>query len=108
MLPKNERIAKQFFPKVLQGKNFSHEVLRITKTQPYSEKKPFQCAVIVSKKIAKTAVARNLLRRRTYTVIKNNKTCFNKGMFVVTLKKPNLTTREITEAIQSLCHNLNK
>lgn len=65
MLPRKNRIATALFPAVTRGKTMTGSVLRITIKKDETLSFP-KCAVIVSQKIAKTAVERNLLRRRCY------------------------------------------
>jgi ribonuclease P protein component len=65
MLPRSHRINADLFPAVTRGKSFLGEYLRVVVKSDASLKNP-KCAVIVSNKIAKTAVARNRIRRQVY------------------------------------------
>ncbi|MDB4984519.1 MAG: Ribonuclease protein component [Patescibacteria group bacterium] len=68
MLPRSHRISADQFPAVTRGKSFLGEHLRVViKTDP-TLRNP-KCAVIVSNKVAKTAVARNRIRRQVYAVL---------------------------------------
>lgn len=68
MLPRSHRISSNQFPAVTRGKVFQNDLFRIV--IKYDEVlKNAKCAVIVSNKIAKTAVARNRIRRQVYAVL---------------------------------------
>jgi len=68
MLPRSCRISSKNFPAVMRGKTFLGENVRVVvKTDP-SLRNP-KCAVIVSTKVAKTAVARNKIRRQVYAAL---------------------------------------
>ena len=68
MLPRSHRIVADQFPAVTRGKSFLGTNLRVVvKTDP-SLKNP-KCAVVISNKIAKTAVARNRIRRQIYAAL---------------------------------------
>lgn len=67
MLPKQKRLGTQAVKEVLaRGKNrrAAHLSMKILTTTT-----PFRCAVVVSKKLAKTAVKRNKLRRAVYQAL---------------------------------------
>ncbi len=72
MLSKKERLPRSLFSNTLKGRSFhaEHLTLRsISSSLPVSK-----FSFVVSKKVAKTAPARNLLRRRGYEVIQKHTT----------------------------------
>ena len=75
MLPKSQRLTTEQVSAVIKdGKSFQSPffTVRVLKSPNRADSKSdfAAFAVIVSKKIAKTAVARNLARRRVYEAIK--------------------------------------
>jgi len=69
MLPKNHRLPREFFFKLLEDSQYVNSPafsLRFSKKLVFN--KP-RVAVSVSKKISKSAVVRNAMRRRTYTAL---------------------------------------
>lgn len=70
MLPQKNRIPRSLFESVLkEGSVFHspHLYFRVVKTQSGLSKFSF----VVSKKVSKSAVSRNLLRRRGYSIIRS-------------------------------------
>jgi ribonuclease P protein component len=70
MLPKKNRISRVLFDTVLKDGAFFHSQnlsFRVVKAQKRLSKFSF----VVSKKVSKSAVVRNLLRRRGYSVLKS-------------------------------------
>lgn len=65
---------------------------------------PFKCAVVVSKKLARTAVARNRIRRTVYNILRQNP--FPRSghviLFVQTLPKGEVAA--FTSEIKKLLH----
>lgn len=68
MLPRTHRIPTTQFPAVMRGKTSQNEFFRVVVKTDTSLKNP-KCAVVVSNKVAKTAVARNRIRRQVYSVL---------------------------------------
>lgn len=68
MLPRSHRIATKHFPRVTQGKTKTNDLFRVVVRMDDTLINP-RCAVIVSKKLAKTAVARNRMRRQVYAAL---------------------------------------
>ena len=67
MLPKGKRLNTALFKKVIEtGKIFHSEAFTI---RSIKDKGPLRISVSVPKKIAKTAVMRNKIRRRVYSAI---------------------------------------
>ncbi len=69
MLPKLHRLSKQDFAILLKTGRRVHGAHISYVYCPAPEGKPFACGVVVSKKVAKSAVARNLLTRRIYNIL---------------------------------------
>lgn len=70
MLPKKNRISRALFDTLLKGGIFFHSEhlsLRVIKQQ----KGLLKFSFVVSKKVSKSAVTRNLLRRRGYVILLN-------------------------------------
>ncbi len=65
MLKRSNRIPTKQFPEVTRGKTLQNELFRVVIKADKALKTP-KCAVIVSNKVAKTAVARNRIRRQVY------------------------------------------
>lgn len=104
MLPKKNRISKKDFPSSQrQGiRVFSAFFSAVF----YKNEGEVRVAVVISKKTAKTAVLRNLLRRRFYHAIQENHGRFiQKGSLVIYPKKEagaapfSVIKKEITEAL---------
>lgn len=68
MLPKNKRISKDSFKSILL-KGIPYHATNFTLRTLPSEKEGF--AVLVSKKVAKSAVDRNRIRRRVYSLLRD-------------------------------------
>jgi ribonuclease P protein component len=68
MLPRRNRIPTKQFPEVTRGKTIQNELFRVVIKSDKALKTP-KCAVIVSGKVAKTAVSRNRVRRQVYGVL---------------------------------------
>ncbi len=68
MLPRSYRISADKFPAVTRGKSFLGDHVRVVVKYDDALKNP-KCAVIVSNKVAKTAVARNRVRRQVYAAL---------------------------------------
>jgi ribonuclease P protein component len=69
MLPKRSRIARSAFAPLLQSRQFKHSphfTLRFSRDEAIKVPK---IAVSVSKKVSKSAVTRNGIRRRAYAAL---------------------------------------
>lgn len=87
MLPKNQRITKELVEKTIrQGKSFQTEYLTL-KTLFTQESNSF--GFVVSKKVSKKAVERNLLKRRGRYIIRKYLANFKKGILAVFIFKQN-------------------
>lgn len=72
MLPKTRRIERKQFNQILgQGKRYHSKsfTLYLSKIEEGELKNPTRVAFSVSKKVCKTAVMRNRLRRRGYSAV---------------------------------------
>lgn len=108
MFSKKNRIISFFFNVLGQG-NLFHSSLFSVKVTKNKEDKEFRVSVVVSKKVAKKAVERNLLKRRFLSVIKNNETYLKQGfLYVFYVKKEaqavnfNLLEKEIASILQTI------
>lgn len=85
MLPKTKRIPRSLFPEILKSRHFAHSAhfsLRIgISSQPSA-----RIAVSVSKKISKSAVVRNTIRRRAYSALSHQLAMLPKGLYLVVAK----------------------
>ena len=68
MLPRSYRIPTSQFPEVTRGKSHMGERLRVV-VKPDTNLTHARCAVIVSNKTAKSAAARNRVRRQVYDAL---------------------------------------
>lgn len=105
MLKKKQRLSRSDFSQLLRnGKRiFSTNLILI-----YSKSTTTKCGLVVSKKTAKKAVERNLLRRRVYSVLGNN---FSKleNFHVAVITQKGITKlsfkeleKEIVQALQEI------
>lgn len=106
MLPKKNRLRSADFKKMRGGKiaHSSHFFARIIRAADFRETK---AAAAVSYAVARSAVARNLLRRRIYAVIETPG--LGAGFWVaVTAKKSaaELSFAELNEELCGLLRNL--
>ena len=70
MLPRSQKINTQLFKKVLlEGKNYNFVYFSVKKLRILEESKN-KFAFVISKKILKKAVERNLIKRRFFNLIK--------------------------------------
>lgn len=90
MLPRKNRIPKEDFPTPKrQGFRIFSPIFSGTF---YKDEGDIRVSVVVSKKTAKTAVARNLIRRRFYEIIQDlQKRLTQQGMVVFYPKKETAT-----------------
>ncbi len=83
MISRSQRISKKLFPNSLSGRVFSTDLFSIRLVQGKVDDVPFRASVVVSKKVAKTAVKRNLIRRRFYSILREQARKFPQGSLVV-------------------------
>lgn len=94
MLSRKNRIPTEQFPGVTRGKTFQNELFRVVIKSDISLKNP-KCAVIVSNKIAKTAVVRNRTRRQVYGLLGEVLEKLPLSYISVFPKKAEMTTKEL-------------
>lgn len=105
MLPKKKRLKTSDF-KEFRGARTSHSSHLIFRSK---EGGPvLRTAAVVSTTVAKTAVARNLLRRRIYEVVGVTKSPSKGGILTITAKKgaPTLSFAELRQEIEEMLKRL--
>ncbi len=103
MISKQLRIRASQFPGVTRGKLLNHELIKVS-VKTDNSLKSSKYAVIVSNKVSKSAVQRNLLRRQLYSAIREN-TGINKhpaAYICITVKKIPNTYSELIGALKEL------
>jgi len=78
MLPKKKRITKNTFQKIIEKGIVVHGSFFIFR---YLKQEPPQFSFVAPKKIAKTAVLRNNLRRKGYNILRLHKLNSYAGVF---------------------------
>lgn len=101
MLPRSHRIPTEQFPGVTRGKVAQNDLFRVVFKEDKALKTP-KCAVIVSNKVAKTAVARNKIRRQVYNTLGSLLEKLPKAYISVFPKKTPMTTLEVVQGLQNL------
>lgn len=82
MIPKKNRISKEFFEEISKkGKNINSSLFSIKYLKNSLKNSLF--SVVVSKKVSKTAVERNLIKRRYKYIINKHKNLIKQGYFIV-------------------------
>ncbi len=87
MIPRKNRVPKQYFPVILRNPSRSGVYFRVV-VAPEIHKKNNAFSVIIPKKYAKKAVTRNFFRRTAYGVINEYKDQIPKKTFVFIMQKP--------------------
>ena len=107
MLPSKSRINKTTFKTLGRGAPYhsAHLSLFVYKK---SDQTPSQFAFLCSKKVAKTAVKRNLLRRRGYNVIAKQLVDINPGFYFVFNFKKGAETASFKETEEQILFLLKK
>ncbi len=104
MLPRSKRLSVTLFTNVIANGKMVHSTLftaRILKTANPKELGA-RFSVAVSKKIAKTAVERNNLRRRAYSSLRGIESRVPKGFHIVLLAKQPLLRAKLPAITQDL------
>lgn len=87
MFPKKNRIQSFFF-KILSRGRIYHTPFFSVNVLKNKEDINYRVSVVISKKVTKKAVERNLLKRRFLSVVQNNKNLLKQGFsYVFYLKK---------------------
>jgi ribonuclease P protein component len=81
MLPKRERLSRREFEYLRTVGRRTHGAHLTLLTHPTTQARG-KCAVVVSKKTARKATARNLLRRRVYAQLANRPTAHSVVVFL--------------------------
>ncbi len=111
MLPKKERLSRVEFNRFFSvGKRHHSPSLQVIFT-PY---KNLHVSVVVSKKVAKSAVVRNKIRRRIYDIVRNYRSEKSVvGVFIFIVKAPIITSTyptlkvEVVSAVQDVIKKFN-
>lgn len=105
MLPRSRRVPTSSFqskdPSKLQSKSFHGSFFSIRanrSTEPF----PSRFAIIVSKKVAKSAVSRNKIRRRLYEAVKTVIRDVKPGFVILIYPKKEAQTMDFRD----LCKNV--
>lgn len=101
MLPRRNRIQKKYFPESSRGKVFFDETVRISIRFDNRLVYP-KCAVIISKKISKTAIIRNRVRRQWYAVLQKNISLLPCAFITISPKKTSLKTCDLEKTLKKL------
>lgn len=85
MLPRQNRVTKNLFKEVFaSGKRFRGESLSLTYAPHATD---IRCAVVVSKKVEKQAVKRNMLRRKVKSCLIPLLPSLTKGIYIFFIQK---------------------
>jgi len=88
MVKKYHRLARAEFTLYLRGRRYN----TLTQTLIHTPTTGFKVAVVVSKKVAPTAVMRNCLRRRLFATVETwGKINTLSGVYIFVLQKPAAT-----------------
>ena len=101
MLSRIYRIAKHYFPTVSRGKVVQNEYVRIVIKQDALLKNS-KFAVIITNKIAKKAVMRNLIRRQVYSILEEHKNYSPNAFISVFPKKTEIPFEVLQKNIKDL------
>ena len=103
MLPKHRRLSAAEVREVIaQGRGRRGSVLSL---KTLNTPTPFKCAVVVSKRVARSAVARNRLRRAVYQTLEEVRlpSVGHTVLFVLSTPKKD-TKEEFVSDIKTLLH----
>lgn len=106
MLPRSQRLSGDQVRSLMAGKSavLHTRFFMIRYVSQKNNNLPARCAVIVSKKVARYAVVRNLLRRRIYGILQKIK--LPSGTDYVFSVKTNGSFTEYTQDLQSFFQRL--
>lgn len=104
MLPKKERLTSKMFDRFFKsGQRYNNDLWQVV----YSPGAKFQAAVVVGKKVDKSAVKRNKLRRQVYNLLyRQNQEGQLNGIYLI-LTKPSIKTAPFAEIKEQLRSTLN-
>ena len=104
MLPRSKRLTTALFTEVMTQGKILHSpffTIRLMKTATTSLKET-RFSVVVSKKIVKTAVERNKIRRRVYSIVRASIGKISPGFHIVLLAKQPLLKAKIQDIATDL------
>lgn len=84
MLPKENRITTERFKEVFSNGEVQRSSIGLVKSLPSNLPR---FAVVVSKKILKGAVARNVVSRRVYNFLENNLDSYKDNDYIIVVSK---------------------
>lgn len=99
MLSKQKRIPRTLFPHVANGGAFHTHLFTVRWKKSSQDGGRF--SVVVSKKVAKTAVLRNKLRRRFYSALQNFPVKEVQGVIFVKKEATQASTADIVREIKA-------
>jgi len=106
MLSQKKRVQRPLFPRVVKaGKTYSSPYLSVRVLFAPEQATPSKHSFVVSKKVAKSAPQRNLLKRRGYSIIENLGDGVPDGFILIYyLKKgtPKLSYKELEKELHEL------
>lgn len=108
MLPKKERLSRQEFNRFFSLGKRTHSPAFQVVYSPFAE---LHVSVVVPKKIAKSAVKRNKIRRRMYDIVRRYRTEVGVvGVFIFLVKPAVLTLsyQNLREEVQKFISNVTK
>ncbi len=115
MLPKKRRLTKELFNKVMDVGSIQHSSFLSLKIYSLKDKNIQSCfSVVAAKKHFKTAVLRNRMRRRVYSVLESVFNGSIKGLievepfYAIIMLKPTaakLHSKELLKVIVDTCVN---
>ena len=101
MLSRKYRIETALFPGVTRGKTVQDDLFKVVLKQDKDLLVP-KCAVIVSGKVAKTAISRNTLRRQAYSALFELLPSLPSCYISVFPKKTDMDYLEMKESLRDL------
>ena len=114
MLPKNRRINKRYFTEILpksvyfRSKNFSLKVSPLSSVLDLARNKESQFAFVVSGKMFKKAVDRNLIKRRLRAIVSKNLKEIKDGYFFIFISQKTILDLKFKELEQEVLFLLKK
>lgn len=109
MLPKERRIEKRLFPKLMkEGANFFYPYFSIKVTPLGSPTLPSKFSFVVSSKVISGAVGRNLLKRRARAIIRKHLNSVKLGYAIVFFFKKPVNTLKFSQLEEEVIKSLTK
>ncbi len=95
MLPKPKRLSTKAFKEIIDTGKYLHNPLFLFRSVSFQG--PSKFSVSVPKKVAKTAVLRNKIRRRIYSVLNKLFPEFKDGIQAILIAKPDILKASFKE-----------